>query len=406
MRRLGLAALLICVASSVWAAAGPLRFTMQPPGWVNRAAPGAQVVMDWAGGRFWVRGAGLQSPYSLVSLSRASSGYAQTAGGLLINYSNSNQLRYNDQGVLIEESRTNDALWSRDLTNVVWITVNTTTAHTAVGADGAANSATTLTATAGNGTILQSITLGSTADTSSVYLKCVTCTGAIQITENNGSTWTACSGLVTTAFVRCSVTAALANPIIGLRIVNSGDSVVADFFQMEPGGFVTSPISTTSATVTRSADAVSPLGALGVAPAMGAIFASYTPVIITNNTTNRQELWVNNELANARLSVRGGDNGGSPPTFIVGNGTSNSTITAGPFSAGTLVKTATGWDVTGASVAANGTQATTATAWSQQSGGIFLGNSATGTSQIDAIIGSFSLFIYKPNDAILKAMTQ
>jgi hypothetical protein len=43
------------------------------------------------------------------------------------------------QGLLIEEARTNLAIWGRDLTNAAWTKSNMTTAKTATGADGSAN---------------------------------------------------------------------------------------------------------------------------------------------------------------------------------------------------------------------------------------------------------------------------
>lgn len=249
----------------------------QCPGVVLKAESSCPSVdFNFSAGFAWVNRAGYVPFTSLLSVIRAQtvSSYAQTSTGTLIPFA-ANSLRITDQGILIEEARANDALWSRDLTNAAWTAVNVTAAKNAIGADGGANAATTLTATASNGTILQSITLASTADTSSVYLECVTCTGAIQITENNGSTWTTCAGLVTTAFTRCSVTATLANPIIGLRIVNSGDIVIADFFQMEPGSFATSPIPTTTVTVTRALDNITATtAALGYASGPFSIIVS------------------------------------------------------------------------------------------------------------------------------------
>jgi hypothetical protein len=64
----------------------------------------------------------------------------------------------NLQGILVEEARTELCLHNSDLTNAAWTKSNLTTAKTATGPDGVANSATTCTATAANATALQAIT--------------------------------------------------------------------------------------------------------------------------------------------------------------------------------------------------------------------------------------------------------
>jgi hypothetical protein len=67
------------------------------------------------------------------------------------------------------------------------------------------------------------------------------------------------------------VTATLANPVIGIQMTVLNDVIVADFNQMEPGGFATSPILTTGATASRSADNVTP--AAGSTLALSSPFA-------------------------------------------------------------------------------------------------------------------------------------
>jgi hypothetical protein len=61
----------------------------------------------------------------------------------------------------------------------------------------------------------------------------------------------------TTTYVRCSVEAVLANPVIGVRIVTSGDAVNVDFAQNEANTFPTPPIATTTVSVARAADGIS-----------------------------------------------------------------------------------------------------------------------------------------------------
>lgn len=157
------------------------------------------------------------------------------------------------KGFLCEGPNTNEALWSRDLTNVAWTKTNTTAALDQTGIDGSANSASSLTASAGNGTCTQSITSTSSARILSCYIKRITGSGTINMTMDNGGTWTAVT--VTSSWTRVAVpSATLTNPIIGFRIVTNGDKIAVDVVQEERRATQSSPIVTTSAQVTRSGD--------------------------------------------------------------------------------------------------------------------------------------------------------
>jgi len=154
-----------------------------------------------------------------------------------------------------EEQRTNLALYSNDLTNAAWTKSNMTTALTATGADGASNSATTCTATAANATVLQAITSASSARITSAYIKRRTGSGNIDMTQDNGSTWTTVS--VTSSWTRLNIASVTStNPTVGLRIVTSGDAIDVMYFQHEAAATVSSPIVTGSAAVTRAADVI------------------------------------------------------------------------------------------------------------------------------------------------------
>lgn len=151
------------------------------------------------------------------------------------------------------EQRTNLALWNRDLTNAAWTKTNGTAAKDQAGIDAVSNSASSFTATAGNATCLQSITSASAARVTSFFLKRITGTGTVNITQDNGTTWTAVT--LTSAWQRFQVTATAADPIIGIRIVTSGDAVALDFAQHEtPASTASSPIATTTASVIRQPD--------------------------------------------------------------------------------------------------------------------------------------------------------
>jgi hypothetical protein len=157
------------------------------------------------------------------------------------------------RGLLTEGVRTNIALHSRDFTQSAWVKTNITAALNVTGIDGVANSASRLTATAANGTALQTITSASASHVSSFFARRITGTGTVEITQTNGATWTAIT--LTAAWQRFEIpVATIANPVIGFRLVTSGDVIAVDVAQCEVGTFATSPIITGAASVTRAAE--------------------------------------------------------------------------------------------------------------------------------------------------------
>jgi hypothetical protein len=162
-------------------------------------------------------------------------------------------------GLRIEEQRINRLVHNRDLTQAAWVATNITPAKDQIGADGVSNSASSITSTAGNGTILQTITSASAARATSTYVKRITGSGAVEMTQNGGTTWTAVT--VTGDWTRVQIpTATVTNPVVGFRIVASGDAIAVDYVQCEDGADITSPIATGAGTATRSADVASITG--------------------------------------------------------------------------------------------------------------------------------------------------
>jgi hypothetical protein len=162
-------------------------------------------------------------------------------------------------GLRSEEQRINRLLHNRDLTQAAWVATNITPAKDQIGADGVSNSASSITSTAGNGTILQTITSASAARATSAYVKRITGSGAVEMTQNGGTTWTAVT--VTGDWTRVQIpSATVTNPVVGFRIVASGDAIAVDYVQCEDGTVITSPIATGAATATRSADVASITG--------------------------------------------------------------------------------------------------------------------------------------------------
>jgi hypothetical protein len=155
-------------------------------------------------------------------------------------------------GLLIEQARTNRLFWNRDATQTEWVKTNVTAAKDQTGIDGVANAASSLTATANDGTCIQTITLASGNRTGSVFLKRITGTGNIQVTLD-GSTYSTVE-LSDTLWYRIVLSGNVTNPTVGIRLAVSGDAVAMDYSQVEDGLFATSPILTTTATVTRAAE--------------------------------------------------------------------------------------------------------------------------------------------------------
>lgn len=195
-------------------------------------------------------------------------------------------------GLWVENIRQNLVLRSRDLSNAAWTKASMTCALTATGLRGGANTASTCTATAGNGTVSQALTTGAASRSTSLYIKRRTGTGAVEVTRNNGTTWTAITGSLTTSWKRvvpeeapgcrggaCIVVtqmaSSIANPTVGIRVVTSGDEVDVDFVQDELYAFSTSPIETTAAAVTRSNDVAYFTGLTLPASNVGSMGASY-----------------------------------------------------------------------------------------------------------------------------------
>ncbi len=176
--------------------------------------------------------------------------------------------------LLVEPSAVNLVLHSRDLTNAVWSGTNVTRAKNSVGADGVVSGATRLTATAASGTVLQAISHASESRVFSAYVRRVTGTGAIQMTTNNGTTWTTVTISSLYTQVACAAQT-VASGTVGFRMAVSGDVIEVDFTQGEVGPVATSPIVNTAASGSRSADVISVSGAVSgsIGQTEGTIYA-------------------------------------------------------------------------------------------------------------------------------------
>lgn len=367
---------------------------MEPPAWVLKPTPA--IDCNFALGAYY--NCPLDKTFSVT---RTSTKYCQWLTGIWMSVA-SGAPCITDQGWLIEEARTNDALQSRDMTQAVWVSVGMTEALNAVGIDGVANSASTLTATGTAGsctascTDLQTITLGSSADTYSVWLKRVTGSGTVNITINNLGAVTPCT-LVATGFTRCTVTATLANPVIGIQMTVVNDVIVADFNQMEPGGFPTSPILTTSASATRAADNVVAAGLF--ASVLGAgTGAAFVQVNIPTSATSFPRLWDQNVAVFAGLISTP-----SGPGQINVNNVAVNTVNNVTF--GSVTRYAANWSPLSQAVVINGGAVATGIGGAPTTGAINIGNNSALNRGINGKLLRFTLFNFLVPNAQLQMLT-
>lgn len=147
----------------------------------------------------------------------------------------------------------NLSLHSRDLTQTAWLKSGITPTRDQVGANGVSNTATRLTATSSDGTCLQTITSASATRVSGFYIRRITGTGTVEITQNGGATWTAVS--LTSTFARYSIASAtITNPQIGFRIRSNGDEIAVDFAQLQSSAILGPPVATAGVTASSTAD--------------------------------------------------------------------------------------------------------------------------------------------------------
>jgi hypothetical protein len=202
------------------------------------------------------------------------------------------------RGLLIEEARTNLCGQPCDLTAAGWTASNVTAAATQAGPDGVANSASSITAGADAGTILFAITSASAARATSAYVKRLTGTGAVEMTQDGGTTWAAVT--VTSAWTRVTITSAtVTNPSVGFRMATNTDAIAVFGVQCETGAFATSVLPSPAA-LARTADNASITGANFSAwyrADEGTIFAEWSAIAFTQRSASITDGTQNNAIA-------------------------------------------------------------------------------------------------------------
>jgi len=158
---------------------------------------------------------------------------------------------------------------------------------TATGIDNAVNSASTITAIDTNATITQLFSAAAAARTFSAYVKRRTGTGTISLTRDGGTSWTDVTAQInSTTYTRVAIkNTSVLNPVFGFRISTNGDAIDVDYCQDEAGAFTSSPIYTTSASVTRNSEALTYPYAGNFFDSDGALILSQTLDDVANSGT-------------------------------------------------------------------------------------------------------------------------
>ena len=207
-------------------------------------------------------------------------------------------------GLHAEPAATNSLISSRDFTNAAWAAVNVTPAKTQTGIDGVPSSCSLLTATAANGTILQALVLAAAARSFSVYVKRSVGAGVIEITRD-GVTFTDITALIgASEFARVSIlNDSVLNPVIGFRLVASGDAIIVDAAQDEAGEVATSVIFTAATAVTRSADEESTALGPWFNVLEGSFAVEFMPGVAATYAADQCVIDVSDGTANERMSA-------------------------------------------------------------------------------------------------------
>jgi len=159
---------------------------------------------------------------------------------------------YGENGYQHQGAGINYCLHNQDFSDATWAKTNMTTGS-ATGLDGTSDTI-RLTASAANATCLQTITTLSSAEhTTSVYVKRVTGTGAVYLTDNNDSNRTELTGLSSAAWTRFDIQRTQTDPVVGIKIATDTDAVDVDIFMVEEAqSYPSAPIITDDVPVARA----------------------------------------------------------------------------------------------------------------------------------------------------------
>lgn len=309
-------------------------------------------------------------------------------------------------GLLVEGQATNLQLHGRDGTNAAWSKTTMTTAKTATGADGVANSATRLTATGASSNIRQSPgALASNTYVFSVWLRRVSGSGTINLSMNNFAATTAVT--LTTSWQRFSMsTSSYTGGQCGVQIVTSGDVIEMDYAQVELGTTPSSAIATTTTTVTRERDVVTyaDAGAAGASLTSGALHLRGVQGANTGGSAIIVGLY---ESSTEHVGISGGS--ASLSALVTAGGSATANITAhASLAVGDPINVAMSWatnDVRAAASGSLGTADTIAT-MSTASGTFDLTLGTSSANRHCLIVEHLRVYSRTMTDAELQSLSQ
>lgn len=189
----------------------------------------------------------------------------------------------------------------------------------ATGLDGIANTATTLTAGAADAIILQPTSgIASAARCASAYVKRRTGTGTISFTQD-GTNWTDITSQINgSTWSRVQITSTLANPSVGFKISTSGDAIDVDCVQNEAGAVATSPIVTTTTTITRDADSLTYQTSGNWSDTVGTAYVEVEPLAYSGGAIGSATNGLLLSTSNSGATAFDGTNAANGPTGTPG----------------------------------------------------------------------------------------
>lgn len=312
-------------------------------------------------------------------------------------------------GLRVEESRQNICLWSRDGTNAAWVKTNINAVKTATGADGVANSATTITATAGNGTILQTIASASAQRAVTAWVKRRTGTGNIQMTLDNGATWTTIT--TTASWTRVFIpTQLFTNPIVGFRIVTNGDAIDFDYFQCETGYIPTTAIPTTTISVTRSVESAAAtstnFSAWFNSATEGTLYVEYMVEYGNASATNSTTIDLSDGTTSNRITISTRASDGAILNTVVAGGATQVNMSGGTLTYGTFVKVAIAFKANDFAISVNGAAVTTDTSGSVPTvSQMNIGSLGAGTQLLNGTVKRVTFWRERKSNSDLQSIT-
>lgn len=299
-------------------------------------------------------------------------------------------------GLLVEASAVNALTYARDGTNAAWSkTGMSAPTLSATGIDGVANTATRLASTAINAKCSHTHSVGGTPYVFSVWLRRVSGTGAIKISADNFATTSTVT--LTSAWQRFEISSSSGAGVVGIQIDTSGDVIEFDYAQCELGSVATSPILTTSSTVTRNADSIANTGMSALNAATGALVM--TGQLLRRPTAQTSAATLAFTTPSASVSFESSGN----LTAIYSNSGTQCSISTGGLANGAAYGCAFSWAANDYRFAVNGSQGTADTSGTV---GSTAGSQLTlgAGSQLGHIVKSVKLYAAAKANADLNAL--